>query len=226
MNTLRLQIHPDVHAYLLKGTWNDVGAELESAVTLALETKLSGNADVVRIDRDVFGIDDARFVTTFQSRRATIGGKKIIMLTCRSMTREAQNALLKVFEEPTPHTYFFLVTGIVRVLLPTLRSRLFELTHKIEERVSEHARTFLSSASSERLVFLEKIVHDKDTETARILLDEILSELYGGGIAAAGRAHTYALEEVIRARQCLGRRGSSLKLLLEHIALVIPPHRA
>lgn len=46
-----------------------------------------------------------------------------IMEKAHAMTASAQNALLKVFEEPPPGTVFFLLTEKREALLPTVRSR-------------------------------------------------------------------------------------------------------
>lgn len=46
-----------------------------------------------------------------------------ILLNSHQMTTEAQNALLKMLEEPQPDTIFILTTDIPEALLPTIRSR-------------------------------------------------------------------------------------------------------
>ena len=43
-----------------------------------------------------------------QTRGAFGGSRKIFIIGANSFTREAQNALLKTFEEPTAGTHFFL----------------------------------------------------------------------------------------------------------------------
>ena len=58
-------------------------------------------------------------------------GKKIFIIETGFFTREAQNSLLKVFEEePTEGTHFFVFTPSAETLLPTLRSRMVILHQK------------------------------------------------------------------------------------------------
>ena len=59
-----------------------------------------------------------------QQKKSLDGGKKIFVISTNSITREAQNSLLKIFEEPTEGTHFFLILSSSRILIPTLKSRL------------------------------------------------------------------------------------------------------
>ena len=49
---------------------------------------------------------------------------KIIVIAATKFGEEAQNALLKILEEPPKNTVFFLITPFINALLPTIRSRL------------------------------------------------------------------------------------------------------
>jgi DNA polymerase III delta' subunit len=51
------------------------------------------------------------------------GIRLVLVDGAHSMTAEAQNALLKIIEEPPPRTTFILITEYPDVLLPTVRSR-------------------------------------------------------------------------------------------------------
>ncbi len=50
-------------------------------------------------------------------------GKVFIIDEAEFMKRESQNALLKTLEEPSDHTYLFLITARPERMLPTIRSR-------------------------------------------------------------------------------------------------------
>ena len=60
-------------------------------------------------------------------------------------TNEAQNALLKVLEEPSPRTYFVLVTPHPEILLATLRSRLSEIVSSVDTAKTD-ATDFLKAS--------------------------------------------------------------------------------
>lgn len=74
--------------------------------------------------KKTIGIDDVRAI-----RRAAyvkpndLDFKLFVIDGCDKMTVQAQNALLKLLEEPPAATYFFLLCESAAALLPTVRSR-------------------------------------------------------------------------------------------------------
>src|SRR3989344_8617160 len=71
-----------------------------------------------------FGIDEARALTQLASLK-NISGEAVFLLALGSITSEAQQALLKLFEEPQLGTVFILVVPH-GILVATLRSRMLE----------------------------------------------------------------------------------------------------
>jgi len=55
------------------------------------------------------------------------GVRTVLIDGAEAMTIEAQNALLKLIEEPPPQTLFLLVTQTLEALLPTVRSRCLQI---------------------------------------------------------------------------------------------------
>ena len=70
----------------------------------------------------------ARDLVRQLSLHAYAGGWRVFILGDVEFTREAANALLKFFEEPPDHVLLLLTTTAVARLLPTIRSRLLEVT--------------------------------------------------------------------------------------------------
>src|ERR1035437_946670 len=76
-----------------------------------------GNPDLFVQKYEVLTIDDARGLKEahatrpFSSRdiKDGKGGRKFFILEIDSITHEAQNALLKIFEEPNEYAHFFLI---------------------------------------------------------------------------------------------------------------------
>ena len=96
------------HANLLIGG----SEEAESYVRLFCDdcgVKVANNPDFFAFRMDTFGIDEARELKILAARKA-ITTKKIFLIAAERLTREAQNALLKTFEDPFPDTFFFLRT--------------------------------------------------------------------------------------------------------------------
>jgi DNA polymerase-3 subunit delta' len=76
------------------------------------------------------GAEDAtaRDLVRQLSMHSYAGGRRVFVLGDVDFTREAANALLKFFEEPPAGVLLVLTTTAVARLLPTVRSRLLEVT--------------------------------------------------------------------------------------------------
>ena len=74
-------------------------------------------------------VDDVRKVVTFmQLKPSQENGWRVVLIdNANRMNRAAQNALLKVLEEPPPRTLLILVTHQAGALLPTIRSRVHNI---------------------------------------------------------------------------------------------------
>ncbi|OYZ65620.1 MAG: hypothetical protein B7Y17_03100 [Sulfuricurvum sp. 24-42-5] len=104
----------------------------------------------VRFIREDFKIEDAKEVISeaYKSESQT----KTLILGAKSFTIPAQNALLKILEEPPPNIAFLLLAPNKSTFLPTVRSRLSltqEHSQKHHEPISLSLRTLdLSSMFS------------------------------------------------------------------------------
>ncbi len=89
------------------------------------------NPDVFYIsnnDKLSIGVDDVRGITAEAYTKPLISQKKIIVIqNAHLMTAEAQNALLKVIEEPPVYVVFFLLCDSVASILPTIISRVTKI---------------------------------------------------------------------------------------------------
>ena len=74
-------------------------------------------------------VEEVRRLHGFFSRHASLGGMRIAIVdSADDMNRSAQNALLKVLEEPPPRALLLLISHAPGGLLPTTRSRCRMLT--------------------------------------------------------------------------------------------------
>jgi len=215
------------HAYLIPGNSDEVVPVLKDALASGLGVATGGNPDFWVGEFETFGIDDSRAVKAMQSRKAFAGGKKVFIVTAHFFTREAQNSLLKVFEEPTEHTHFFIITPNTESLLPTLKSRLFTLSVQEEtDGVSPKgsvAEAFLQSGKAKRMELVSDIIESKDKNRAIMFLNELESALYrakgAGASVDMGARQTFA--EIAAYRSYLNDRSPSVKMILEHLALTV-----
>ena len=212
------------HAFLIQGRKEDVADVITNVIT-SYGIECTGSPDYWEGEFDTFAIADARALKARQDRRASAGGKKIFVIYTNFFTHEAQNALLKLFEEPTPRTHFFLVLPTCEVLLPTLRSRLFIIGGAGIGEVSNNAQQFTAASLKERLEFLKAIIEAKDKGKAIAFLNELEVHLHTTSVNRSGALTSRdieALRAIGQARSYLHDRAPSIKMLLEHVALSIP----
>ncbi len=199
------------HAYLLVGDPTNT----ESWVVSELEkegVKTVGSPDFLVSKLKVFGIDEARDITARAIRKA-FGERKVFLIIPEKITPEAQNALLKTFEDPTSNTHFYLVLRNEEMVLPTLRSRMRVLRIEGGELETLEASSFLRQGVKERLNFAKKFAEKEMNLTS--FLDELLVLLRNTG------ANLDSIEKVYKLRLYSDDRGSSARLVLEHLSLVL-----
>lgn len=225
----------DHHAY---GVTESDKTVLEKLLLL-LENKegisTKGNPDFRLYRYEVMGIDEARELKDAAERKAVGNSRKVFVASSRSITREAQNALLKIFEEPPIGTLFFLLVPSLEFLLPTLRSRLqiLEILSEVHDMDKQLVTRFLDGSIPARLTMVQKMLKELEQEkktkedSSELLLEKgrIFAFLTGCEQVLAKKDHLLiaeALREVLLVKKYSRDRSPSLKLLLEHLALVLP----
>lgn len=166
-----------------------------------------------------FGIDEARELTTLASLKNYQAS--IFLLAVASITSEAQQALLKLFEEPQHGTQFILLLPH-GALLPTLRSRMMAYPAALQtEGESGEAKKFLKLSGKDRSDFITKLLKDDEGEKERVrdFVNALEAQLYKKIQEPKARE---GLADVAMVRRYLGDRSPSLKMLLEHLAMSLP----
>lgn len=167
-----------------------------------------------------FGIDEARELQNIASLKNYKSG--VFLLGIASLTSEAQQAMLKLFEEPQEGTQFVLLVPH-GTLLATLRSRMMEYPEKLYELMdTKDAKKFFSLSGKDRSDFITKLLKDDDgqKEKVRDFINALEAELYAHIAEPKARQ---ALGDIALVRGYLQDRSPSLKMLLEHLALALPP---
>lgn len=199
------------HANLLVGSLGNAESYLAAKLrSLGIETL--NNPDFIVFREAVFGIDEARKLAELSSRRAFFD-KKVFFIAPERITAEAQNALLKTFEDPSSETFFFLVAKEEALIIPTLRSRMLATPLNVEHSVfNKEAEQFLQLPPKDRLLFSKKFVDDEKN------LSNFLDELM---LVLKNKSEAENLERVYRLRKFADDRSASSRLILEHLALVL-----
>lgn len=209
------------HGYSIEGPAEQILQSLFDFFENNVDIRTRGNPDFWLGRHETFSVDDARALRDFQKNKSFSAGRKIIVISFDSITHEAQNSLLKVFEEPAGDTHFFLIIRSPRILLTTVRSRLIHIifspdTDWKKEHI-QNGRLFINLSLAERLEYLKDIIEEKDKVRARKLLTALEVFLATDSI----EKHATKLKEIILLGSYLDDRSPSLKLILEHLALVV-----
>lgn len=205
------------HALVIEGD-NVTGLQkAKEHVKQILQVRVEANPDLEIIEKERYTISDARTLKE-RATQKPLGDIQVFIIVSDHILREAQNALLKLLEEPAQNTYFILVVPSISQLLPTVQSRLAYggRVARISEK-KDFVSSFLLGNIGERIRMLDPILKSKDRREARKVLDTLESELRIQGV----KVHSKSLSEIAFVRQYLSDRSSSLKMLLEHIAIVL-----
>lgn len=236
------------HAYLIEGK-KEVNLPLVLKILLEIGVSINNNPDYYHFDFDSFKIKDGELLKSLTSNKSFGEGenaKKIFVISANSFLLEAQNSLLKVFEEPIENTHFFVLTPSVSVFIPTLLSR-FYVIHRDKDAESrdEEVENFLKSSKFQRIEFLKVFLKgsnndeedEEDTEKDEVIIDSPKSKalkFLDGLELVLHKKSTLSkdsqniktiFEQIFKVRKYLRQPGSSAKSLMESVALSIPENR-
>lgn len=178
---------------------------------------ISPDQHILMIPR--FGIEDARSLLNQAYQRPVQDAEQQLTVITDFITLEAQNALLKVLEEPPASTVFLFVLPRDFTILPTLASRFYfntEYGNGAVEVDVQNFDAFIKQPYSERLSAIEASVKKEDQAWQRSIKYGLIKYL-----ATLPSEHpSYQTIEYV-ARNLL-TRGASNKMLLEQAALTLP----
>ena len=163
--------------------------------------------------------------------------KKVFVISVNSFSLDAQNVLLKMFEEPIENTHFFLVVPDINTLLKTLVSRfyLIKAAPTLEEvgaPTENVGEKFINMPLQRRIDFIKELLPKKEEESeeeisiesnrskALKLLNTLESVLHSK--MSRMPLDTRIFEHIFKVREFLRMPGSSAKTLMESVALIIP----
>ncbi len=223
------------HAFVIEAEGESGAALAREWAARELGMEGAANPDIVVLPYGLFSVEDARRVAEVAMQGPVAGEHKAIIIAASRAYREAQNALLKLFEEPPAGTYLFLILPSLGGLLPTLRSRVHVLEVTSSKyhvaSISEAAQAFLKASREKRGAMVKKLVAGKDEEERRAHRDKAIALV--NGIEAATYVHFHAnvghrtshielLGEIQVLRGYLHERSTPVRMILEHLAIVTP----
>jgi hypothetical protein len=227
------------HAFFVTGELEDGIARSLDFVRITYRLSVLANPNVLILRHGLLSVEDARRLRSTADLGPTAGTHKVLVITASRLFHEAQNALLKLFEEPPEGTILILVIPSEGMLLPTLRSRLLALPHaKGETGTPEYvyAETFLEAAPAAREKYLSSILDrtksekEEEKQAARLMALQLFEELaritYQQWIQESQADRKRELQDFLydlaRFIPILHERSGPLKLMFEHVQMVLP----
>lgn len=206
--------------YLLLGRIVPLVNTLTATLRKLFPTEIAHTADLFVYQDDTFTIEAARNLKERHSTKP-LSGRGFFIVAATRFTLEAQNALLKVIEEPGPKSHFFIITENAEQLLPTVSSRLVAYRPREEEKEAgeiKEIELFLKSVPGKRLLFLEKIINEKSEALSFLTA----LQMYLHKTSTRGEEKNRTLFLLGESRTLLFSPGVSTKHVLERLALLIP----
>lgn len=213
--TIPLAAH---HAHLIRGRSDGRSA---ADFLEAHGIRISEGTDIAVHTYQTMGIDDVRELFQRQLRKRDEASTALFLVETSFITREAQNAMLKMFEEPASRAYFVLSTPHPDLLLPTLRSRLIDTGEHGALTEDKKRHPFASLPYDERMSFVAPLIEEGNRSDAEALLRSLTAEL--GDHALQGKAETTKLiRQLDRLHGYITDSSSSVKLILEYVVFTVP----
>jgi DNA polymerase III delta prime subunit len=223
------------HAYVTEGNADDTIARARAFAADQLSIHDPSSPDILTYSFGHLSVEDTRRILDVAYQTGS-GEHKVIVLYANRLFHEAQNALLKVMEEPPDGVV--LITGVPSkgVLLPTLRSRLIDLPARGSAPSDTVADSFMKLSAAEREKYIGKLLDrtksDKD-EAKNAARTEALELVQGLTRRAYGAFHTETapkkreelqllLEDLDAFAPLMHERATPFKLIFEHLLLVLP----
>ncbi len=228
------------HAYIYEGSLSQLAALAEDARE-RFGFPGDNNPDMQVLSHEKFGIEEARDITRAASFKS-LSGRALFIIGVSSINSEAQQALLKLFEEPQMGLTFVLLAPHGTVIA-TLRSRLLaypgtaaQLSQKSSGRpmarsragfqtFAQAAQPFLAATVKDRSAEITKLLKDEEgtKERVRDFLESLEAVLHEALLKTKGKQEIReGLEDIAKVRSYANDRSPSMKMLLEHLAVTLP----
>ena len=172
-------------------------------------------------NQTVLDIETARELIAFA--QSPYSGEKVALVSFHTASVPAQNALLKILEEPKGNVRFILVTTNRSNLIDTILSRVRHISLR-NDRAHDDAYSFLQAPHSSRMklpmvtAILESLDEEgrKDREKVKSFILSIADALRESGYESR------YIAETLQVASYASDPSSSGKALLEYLSLLLP----
>lgn len=166
------------------------------------------------------------------------GCRVFIFKNCEKMRWDAQNALLKLLEEPPPYVRLLLSTAKKEAMLPTVRSRCRLITLSDDAPISHDKQTVAARERAVKTVGMlcggckrfdffsfmtEKMTRDKAllylSELYTVLTDTVCGRNTDGDFGTLGRRSACAMADAVTAARAAAEANANLSSLFAALAI-------
>lgn len=216
------------HSYIVEGDTAVLTYELRDLL-IERGDLVPQSPDLFLNTYDAFTIADSGAIKEWHNSFPVGTAKKVCILGAQFINYEAQQSLLKIIEEPHENTHFFLVVPQAGLLLETIRSRTHTISTSAEVSTTD-IKKFISSSLADRLAFIAALVEKyKDKEgsgglrhEATVLINGLELNIYEKFKKDPTNTDIqFVLGQLTDARTYASTPGASVKMILEHLSLVI-----
>jgi len=224
------------HGYILYGP--DRKQQFSAAKMLAnfLESKKYEEPSGILIEtrlidgvKQELGVDVARSFSEFLYRQPVRSPKRTLIVNAAGdLTTQAQNALLKIAEEPPSHALILLIVRDLNLLLPPLVSRFQKIyissgasqriLSSTEQEAKNLVETFLMSTPKGRSDLIKELVaNEKEVVAKEEKIVDTFVELLIEELAKKPEANWRALKHLLARQRVLGDFNVNRRLQLEAV---------
>lgn len=219
------------HSYVIEGDFDSNLDDILDFLVYKKYIKKNSN-DLYFKKYEALTIPDSRDIKDWHSKMCVDDGIKACIIGAKFINHEAGQSLLKIIEEPKDKTHFFIVVPDVSILLPTILSRVHVIKIKKESslNIKKEVVDFIKLSKKDRIdkiAFFIKENKDEDSSGAlryfaTCFVNELEAIFYKEFKKDIKNKDTrFVLEELQKARGYLSTKGAGVKMILEHLALVI-----
>lgn len=225
------------HFHLLEGNRQEIESELVEFLSEEFGIDPNDKSLFFFHDFDQIQVGDSRALSMQAQIKTPEGKKMVFLIFANSINHQAQNALLKMLEEPSARTYFFMVLPRTDGLLPTFKSRAVVVRRSATQNSASTQsasqddnlptlKEITEKNIADRLKFVEKLVKEiKDEKRpkidARQLVQNLIRDFQKELEEKPTIEKTEKIQRLMQIEDYLGDSGASIKILLERAVLLI-----
>jgi len=190
------------------------------------------SSDVLCQSYESFGVEDGNQIKEWHSQKGISKGKKICIIATNFINKEAEQSLLKTIEEPGKDTHFFIIIPDSSFLADTILSRVQLIRIKGDEDliIKKLVVSFVKSNIKDRMDMIASMIKENKSEEGsgqlRYFAISFINELEKMAYRkfkenVNDKNNIFILEEIVKTKEFLSLPGAGVKMILEHLALVI-----